>query len=172
MLVNVIANKALAGGKYKVITKQGDFYHTAAVKFEKAEIQFEEVPKDGKVFNRILSVAEPTQEAAAPSLPETTLPDTPAPGGEPVVKKLGVKNVEQGTAALQTPRPRNLSEYQKPWLPEESRKTQRASVVLNTIVSPAYQELIMGKNVKDSLAIYDLLVAHYLTKLDEVTKLG
>lgn len=166
MIVKVIANKALKEGKYKIITDQGDFYHTSAIPVEVADIRYEEVPKDGKVFNRVLGYEIPmpvgVQGAAlTPSLPKTSLPDTPAPGGEEVVKKTGKASL----AKVTTGDPDRMSKAD--WATKD-RNIELVAIVKSTIESPAYQELIMGKNVEQACEVFDALVSHFLTKFDEL----
>ncbi len=156
MLAKIIANKPLAGGKFKVITNIGDFYHTEAINYDVADIAFEVVKKDDKEYLKVLSYSEACLPAI--SLPRTTVSDTPAPGGEPVVKKIQSVSLNVGD-------PDRMSKAD--WAAKD-RNIELVAIVKSTIESPAYRELIMGKNTEQACEVFDILVTHFLEKFEEL----
>ena len=107
-----------------------------------------------------------------PSLPKTTVANTPAPGGEAPIKaavKVGVKDVVEVVSALQ---PRNLSDYQKPWLPQEVARNDRRAVLEHVLSSPAYAQLVVGKREEEAFAIGSRMFEYFFAKFNEAKASG
>lgn len=106
-----------------------------------------------------------------PSLPPSTVAQTPAPGGVSPVAKAKNSPISSDvilvTQECFEPKPKNLADFQKPWLPSESKKNNIGRIIESVLASPAYAQLVVGKRLDESLETGSKMVEHFLSLLNE-----
>lgn len=87
-----------------------------------------------------------------PSLPRTTVTETPAPGGEAPVAK-ATKKVDSETMTKADWANKDLA-------------IERIAIFKSVLESPAYAQLVVGKRQDDAFQVGGLMVDFFLNKLD------
>lgn len=93
------------------------------------------------------------------------IPDIPAvPSAVKTVQAVEQVKAEKAgdDKILSTPRPKVLSDYQKPWLPEEIRRNDIKELVVNSISSPVVAQMSVGRNDAEVLQTITKVFEHAL----------
>lgn len=145
MNVNTVLKEkvALKEGKMKAININGDIFYAYPVEgkniLEDAAlnvpmtIEYDVESRGGKDYLVIKTLA-----AGTPSLPQTKVSATVAPGGEPPVAPAKSKKTETKSSYG--------GDFQKPWLPEEAHRVGVLNVLTATLQSPAVGQACVGKS--------------------------